>query len=160
MAANNKLSKVSSVVSLPTNPVSGPTFASKIRHPAVAISTTQQDFVDNKGNIDPANLSRILTQIQQNSAESTLPIRTSPYVRTITIRNISMTSGKNSTIRHGLGEPVGGWTCVRAQPSSAPFSAVEIAFGDLGWPTSLPLNEYIVLSSSATGVYDISFNPV
>jgi hypothetical protein len=63
------------------------------------------------------------------------------------------------TIRHGLGQAPTSWGATRVYANSTPFNAAEAVFGSSDWPSTSPLNQYIVLYPACTGMYDVYISP-
>lgn len=126
--------------------------SSRDRHAFVQINP--DDVADHDGKVDHADLLRLLKLMQDNAIAATEPVRTNPSVHGEMHRQVAMTSGKNVTIKHGLGEPFGGWSCKRAYAGSAAFAAVDAAKNG-----GLDPKQYLVLAASSTGTYDIEINP-
>lgn len=130
--------------------------ASRERHPFTQVNPSELTSPD--GKVNPEDLPKLLKMVQDNAATATEPYRTNPLLHGELHRQLAATSGSRLIIKHGLGEQVGGWTCVRARPGSSVFAAVEATLSAAD--TALyPANKYLVLQMSSSGTYDIAIHP-
>jgi hypothetical protein len=139
-----------------------PTISSKEQtpHPRVAISEAQLEGKSgDPGKPNMGEVARLLGLIQDNSIGATQTTRTDPLSVKAIIKGVQMTNGQYSIVQHGLGTQWAYYFSVNAQPGSDPFMAVPAQFNTTNWPKSYPQNQYLVLFSSSTGVYDIAICP-
>lgn len=106
------------------------------------------------GTVSAADLQRLLKLVQDNIGDATKPYRTNPLATGELHRNIGTHSGKNVTIKHGLGEAFGSWTVRRVYPGSNVAAFIE-ANNNGG----LDPAKYLVLAAGCTGTYDFEINP-
>ena len=104
--------------------------------------------------VDPAAIVRVLGLFQDNVHDATLPQRSHPLGQVVVLEKQVFTSGKNTVLRHGLGEAFARYQCLRSYAGSQPFQAVEVANNANMDPTL-----YLVLVASSTGTYDIGVYP-
>lgn|ERR1017187_2838920 len=97
---------------------------------------------------------RFLTQMQDAVAAATLPARSDTTMQGVIVQSVNFTGTAKApvlvTVRHNLGQAFAGYRCTRAYAGSAPFAAVEVANNG-----GKDVNVYLVLSSTAVGVFDI-----
>ena len=99
---------------------------------------------------DPKILARKLNDAVAYHENITAPARSSPSSTGIIVRNVSLTGGQSTAIKHGLGYAPQNYVCVRAQ--TAAWSVFDVANA-----AGLPLSHAITLFSNNTGKYDIHF---
>jgi hypothetical protein len=114
------------------------------------LTVNDAELGDGKGGVSLRSLSRILGDIQDNVHEATLPARSDPKSNRVIVQGVALTSGKQTTVKHPLGQPFAGYGSTRAYAGSQPFSAVEAANNGGKDPS-----QYLVLTSSSTGTYDV-----
>lgn len=113
------------------------------------------DVVEGDGEtVSAADMQRLLKLVQDNIGDATKPCRTNPLNLGELHRNVGARTGKNLTIKHGLGEPWGGWSPKRAYPGSNPPAFVEAPNNG-----GLDPSQYLVLLSFVDGTYDFEINP-
>jgi len=97
---------------------------------------------------------RFLTQLQDNIDDATRASRSDPTLNKVILQAQKATGKAGSpatmTIRHGLGRPFTGYRITRSYAGSDVFAAVDAASNGGKDPT-----QYLVLSASCTGTYDV-----
>jgi hypothetical protein len=94
---------------------------------------------------DKAKLARILVEMSQDIGDTSQNATNNPFMSSVLIQGVPMTSGVPIRINHSLGRPYIGWMCVRAV--GAAWSGYEPVS-----PT-VPQNAQLQLVPGSTGTF-------
>lgn len=97
------------------------TVVSKERQHYVKVAVSADDIAKD-GVVDSAKLARILQLIQDNAADATRPVRSSPMHNQCVLRGVSLTQNVQAQLRHTLGEPWQAAFTIKGYEGSIPCS--------------------------------------
>ena len=112
----------------------------------------------------PQEAQSFLSRLQQNVHAATLPSRSNPLGNMTIVQKVTLISGVQKKIRHGLGQPFASYDSKRTYPTyiatdgtktpSSPFAVVEVDVNM--YPTGITPSKWLILLPYASGCYDIA----